>query len=258
VQETRLLHYNQFGSGEPLVILHGLFGSSKNWQSLAKQFAGHFCVYTVDLRNHGASFHDPVMNYEVMAEDLHRLLQHLDIQSCRIIGHSMGGKLAMVSAIKYPDLFCKLVIADIAPVSYSHDHDSLLEPVMAIALDNVTGRSDVDNALKPAIADPMLRGFLLQNLVKEENNWRWKVNWQAIDHQMSELTGFPVENSSWSIEILTLFIRGEKSNYVGEAEIALVKVHLKQLTVETLAQAGHWLHAEQPKQFLDKTLQFLR
>ena len=192
MSDPELLHYNQFGSGEPLVILHGLFGSSKNWQSLAKQFAEHYKVYTLDLRNHGASFHDPVMNYEVMAADLHLTLQHLNIQSCRIIGHSMGGKVAMLSAIKQPGLFSKLVIADIAPVSYNHDHDNLLKPIMALRLDQVTSRSDVDNALKPAIPDPMLRGFLLQNLGKEEDTWRWKVNWRAIDEQMSELTGFPI------------------------------------------------------------------
>ncbi len=157
MQAQNSLHYNQYdysqsGSGEPLVILHGLFGSSKNWQSLAKQFAEHFSVYTVDLRNHGESFHDPDMNYTVMAEDLNQLLQQLDIESCRIIGHSMGGKVAMFAALKYPDLFSKLVVADIAPVSYSHDHDSLLEPIMAVRLDEMVSRADVDNALKPSIA----------------------------------------------------------------------------------------------------------
>jgi esterase len=258
VQAQNSLHYNQFGSGEPLVILHGLFGSSKNWQSLGRQFAEHFSVYTVDLRNHGSSFHDQEMNYAVMAEDLYQLLQQLDIQSCRIIGHSMGGKVAMLAALKYPDLFTKLVVADIAPVSYSHDHDSLLEPIMAVRLDEMASRADVDNALKPAIADPMLRGFLLQNLAKEETQWRWKVNWQAIDQQMSELTGFPQTEPSWSIDISTLFIRGGNSNYVGEAEIAVIGQHFDKATIETLAQAGHWLHAEQPKLFLEKVLQFLR
>ena len=147
MQAQNSLHYNQYGSGEPLVILHGLFGSSKNWQSLGRQFAEYFSVYTVDLRNHGSSFHDQEMNYAVMAEDLHQFLQQLDIQSCRIIGHSMGGKVAMLAALKYPDLFTKLVVADIAPVSYSHDHDSLLEPIMAVRLDEMASRADVDNAL---------------------------------------------------------------------------------------------------------------
>lgn len=239
------------------MILHGLFGSSKNWQSLAKEFAEHFSVYTIDLRNHGSSFHDPVMNYAVMAEDLQQLLKQLKLDPCRIIGHSMGGKVAMYTASKYPNLFSKLVVADIAPVSYSHDHDSVLEPIIAVRLDKVTNRADVDNALKPSIADPMLRGFLLQNLVKEETGWRWKVNWQAIDQQMSELTGFPLAESNWSIDIPTLFIRGDNSNYVGDAEIAVIQQHFDKAMIETLAQAGHWLHAEQPKLFLEKALQFL-
>ena len=252
-----MLHYNQFGSGEPLVILHGLFGSSKNWQSLAKQFGEHFSVTTVDLRNHGSSFHDAEMNYRVMADDLQQLLQHLQIQPCRIIGHSMGGKVAMVSALKYPELFSKLVVADIAPVSYDHGHTSLLEPIMAISLDEVAGRFDVDNALKPDIADPMLRGFLLQNLAKEDGSWRWKVNWAAIDRQMQELTGFPDYESDWSIHVPSLFIRGENSDYVGNAELAVIEQHFDNCTIETLAAAGHWLHAEQPKQFFDKVIQFL-
>lgn len=239
------------------MILHGLFGSSKNWQSLAKEFAEHFSVYTIDLRNHGSSFHDPVMNYAVMAEDLQQLLKQLKLDPCRIIGHSMGGKVAMYTASKYPNLFSKLVVADIAPVSYSHDHDSVLEPIIAVRLDKVTNRADVDNALKPSIADPMLRGFLLQNLVKEETGWRWKVNWQAIDQQMSELSGFPLAESNWSIDIPTLFIRGDNSNYVGDAEIAVIQQHFDKAMIETLAQAGHWLHAEQPKLFLEKALQFL-
>jgi len=256
VQEASLLHYSQFGSGEPLVILHGLFGSSKNWQSLARQFAEHFSVYTVDLRNHGLSFHDPEMNYMVMAEDLRRLLQHLNINACRIIGHSMGGKVAMFAALNFPGLFSKLLVADIAPVNYSHDHNRLLEPIMAVRLDKITNRVDVDNALKPVIADPMLRGFLLQNLVKEESGWHWKVNWQAIDQHMSELTGFPLAESSSSIDIPTLFIRGENSNYIGEAEIATIQQRFGNAKIETLAQASHWLHAEQPKLFLAKALQF--
>jgi len=257
VQSQALLHYNQFGSGEPLVILHGLFGSSKNWQSLAKQFAEHYQVYTVDIRNHGASFHDPVMNYDVMADDLARLMQHLDIQSSRIIGHSMGGKIAMVAAIKYPQLFSQLVIADIAPVSYHHDHDNLIEPILAVRLDEVTSRADVDSALKPSIVDPMLRGFLLQNLHKENDSWRWKVNWAAIDRQMQDITGFPGYESNWLINTPSLFIRGENSNYVGDAEIAAIEAHFGQASIETLKNAGHWLHAEQPRLFLQKVLQFL-
>ncbi len=254
---TQLLHYNQFGSGEPLVILHGLFGSSKNWQSLAKSFAEYYSVYTVDLRNHGASFHDPEMNYVVMAEDVKRLLDFLNIQSCRIIGHSMGGKVAMTLAHAHPDLASKLVIADIAPVVYQHHHHGLLEPIMAISLDSIQSRAEVDKALAPSIGDAMLRGFLLQNLHREGDKWRWRVNWAAIKLHMHELISFPLVESDWFIDSPGLFVRGENSEYIDTNGIAVIEKHFGKVTIETLAQAGHWLHAEQPQAFLQSALRFL-
>ncbi len=254
---NQLLQYKQYGQGEPLLILHGLFGSGKNWQSLARQFGEHFCVYTIDLRNHGDSFHDPVMNYEAMAEDVNFLIEHLATGPCRVIGHSMGGKVAMVLARKYPALISRLVVADIAPVNYSHDLHGLIKPVLAISLDTVTNRTEVDNALKPEITDPMLRGFLLQSLARKENNWRWKVNWKAIDQQMQALTGFPEVELNWSIDIPSLFIRGENSDYVAVDGIAAIKNHFSKASIETIEQAGHWLHAERPQKFLQTVLNFL-
>ena len=254
---TQLLHYTRCGQGEPLLILHGLFGSSKNWQSLARQFGEQFTVYAVDLRNHGDSFHDPVMNYEAMAEDVNFLIKHLGIGLCHVIGHSMGGKTAMVLALKYPSLISRLVVADIAPLSYSHDHDSLIKPILTIPLDTVTCRADADNALKPSIADPMLRGFLLQNLSRKENSWQWKVNWKAIDQQMQELIGFPERESNWSIDIPTLFIRGGNSDYIDANGISAIERHFSNASVETIEQAGHWLHAERPQQFLHAVSDFL-
>ncbi len=254
---TKLLHYTRCGQGKPLLILHGLFGSSKNWQSLSRQFGEQFSVYTVDLRNHGSSFHDPVMNYDAIAEDVHCLVKHLEIGRCHVIGHSMGGKTAMVLARKFPDLVSRLVVADIAPLSYSHDHDSLINPILKISLDTVTSRADVDNALKPEIADPMLRGFLLQNLTRDENSWQWKVNWQAIDRQMQELTDFPEGESNWLIDIPTLFIRGENSDYIVADGIAAIDRHFSNASVETIEQAGHWLHAEQPQRFAELVSRFL-
>ncbi len=254
---VQLLQYSRFGSGEPLVILHGLFGSSKNWQSLAKLFGENYSVYAVDLRNHGTSFHDSEMNYAIMADDVRRLLDYLNIQSCRIIGHSMGGKVAMTLAYACPDLVSKLVVADIAPVTYQHHHNSLLEPIMAISLDDIGSRSQVDQALIPSIGDPMLRGFLLQNLIREDDNWRWRVNWTAIKAHMDELTDFPLTESDWSIDTPSLFIRGENSDYIDAKGVAVIEKHFDNAKIETLAQAGHWLHAEQPQTFLKSVLGFL-
>ncbi|MCP3687562.1 MAG: alpha/beta fold hydrolase [Gammaproteobacteria bacterium] len=254
---TQLLNYSQLGSGEPLLILHGLFGSGKNWQSLAKLFAEHYSVYTLDLRNHGASFHDSEMNYLVMADDVKRLLGHLDISSCRIIGHSMGGKVAMTLANTNPDLVSQLVIADIAPVFYQHNHDSLLESIMAISLENIQSRAEVDKALAASIGDAILRGFLLQNLLRDGDKWRWRVNWAAIKLHMDELVSFPFAESDWFINAPGLFIRGENSEYVGTKGIAAIEKHFSKFKIETLTQAGHWLHAEQPQAFLQAALRFL-
>ena len=255
---TQILHFSEYGHGEPLLILHGLFGSSKNWQTLAKQFAEHFTVFSVDMRNHGDSFHDPEMNYEAMADDVRDLVNHLDIERCHLIGHSMGGKAAMVFTHQHPQMVAKLVVADIAPLSYQHSHDQLIGPVMAVNLTELKSRAEADNLLKAGIADPMLRGFLLQNLVREGESWRWKVNWSAIQQQMNELILFPLEANDWRIDTPTLFVRGENSDYVDSNGLSVINQHFSQVSVQTISKAGHWLHAEQPKQFLLTVSGFLR
>lgn len=252
-----LLHYSEIGEGETLVILHGLFGSSKNWQSLARVFSRHFRVLTLDLRNHGQSFHHDEMNYAVMAEDVKRLIHHIGIDSCSLIGHSMGGKIAMLLALNYPELVSRLVVADIAPVAYSHAHDHLIDPILSLALDQLQSRSAVDRALMQDIPDTMVRNFLLQNLERKGGQWRWKVNWAAIDRQMHQLTGFSNLPVGWKINIPSCFIRGENSEYIGATEEAEIKAHFEQVTIQTISNAGHWLHAEQPEQFSQLALNFL-
>lgn len=252
-----MLQYSKYGRGEPLLILHGLFGSSKNWQTLARQFAEHFSVFSVDMRNHGDSFHDPVMSYEAMAGDIHSLVNHLGLERCHLIGHSMGGKAAMVFTHQYPQIVAKMVVADIAPLGYQHSHSQLIGPIMSIDLTDLKSRSEADNQLKADITDPMLRGFLLQNLVREGEFWRWKVNWSAIQQQMSELVRFPLDSNDWHIETPTLFVRGENSDYIDTDGLSAIERHFSQASVETIAKAGHWLHAEQPKQFLETVSDFL-
>ena len=253
---NQLLHYTELGQGEPLLILHGLFGSSKNWQSLAKQFAEHFTVYSVDLRNHGNSFHDEQMNYEVMAEDLDALINHLELQSYSIIGHSMGGKIAMLYALRYRHNISKLVVADIAPVNYQHSHTESIAPILSVELDQVSSRAQVDKALSSDISDPMLRGFLLQNLGREGDNWYWKVNWLAIGQQMTSLVEFPlsVDDSS---NVPALFVRGENSDYIDDYGITAINQTFGNVRIETMNDAGHWLHVEQPRRFVSLVLDFL-
>lgn len=240
------------------MILHGLFGSSKNWQSLAKQFSEYFTVYTVDLRNHGESFHDDEMNYSVMADDVIHLVESLGLSTFNLLGHSMGGKVAIMLTNNNPGLVTRMVVADIAPLAYRHDHNSLLEPIMALSLADIDSRASADSALKPDIPDPMLRGFLLQNLTRAGDGWRWKVNWAAIDSHMSDLTDFPVSDNDWKVDVATLFMRGESSDYIDAAGVAEIESRFSDARIETIERAGHWLHAEQPKQFLYTALEFLR
>jgi len=197
------------------------------------------------------------MSYPLMAADVERLIRDLDLGDCRLLGHSMGGKVAMALALRQPELVEKLVIADIAPVIYAHDHEEIVDAALAVDLDAIATRADADGQLQTAIADPGLRGFLLQNLVRDGETWRWRVNWRAIKDSMGELTGFVELAPDWSIDAPTLCIRGSESNYVGEAEIDLMRAHFRQIEFATLDGAGHWLHAEQPAAFLERVLEFL-
>ncbi len=254
---TPLLHHVATGEGEPLLILHGLFGSGKNWQSHARRFAAEYHTHVVDLRNHGDSFHAVEMNYPAMAEDVRRLLASLGIEACRVVGHSMGGKVAMTLAAHHPGLVSRLVIADIAPVSYFHDYDDLLEPVLALQLEHLESRTQADHALRENIPEDPLRAFLLQNLLRDGAGWRWRVNWRVIQREMESLTGFE-DLSDWQIDLPALFIRGARSDYVGDDEIELIKRHFSRAELATIDDAGHWLHAEQPESFVSTVLEFLR
>ncbi|MCP4980536.1 MAG: alpha/beta fold hydrolase [Gammaproteobacteria bacterium] len=251
------LHYSVSGSGKPLLVLHGLFGSGKNWQSHTRRFANHFQVYNVDLRNHGQSFHADEMNYSVMAADLRRLLQRLDLENCYILGHSMGGKVAMTLAMLNPDLVTAMVVADIAPASYFHHYDDLINPILALRLDTIESRAQADQLLRQNIPEDQLRAFLLQNLVRESDSWHWRVNWQVIQRDMEWLTGFDVLPGDWRVDVPTLFLRGGNSDYIGDAETEVIRQHFSDYKIETIEAAGHWLHAENPDAFNRFALAFL-
>ncbi|MCP4391581.1 MAG: alpha/beta fold hydrolase [Gammaproteobacteria bacterium] len=252
------LSYTRSGAGQPLVVLHGLFGSGKNWQSHRRHFGSQFEVFNVDLRNHGESFHSDDMNYPVMADDVATLLQSLNLANCNMLGHSMGGKVAMTLAVNYPVLLDRLVVADIAPVSYFHHYDDLIEPILALPLSTIESRSQADQLLRQNIPEDQLRAFLLQNLVREPDGWRWRVNWRAIQRDMEFLTGFDDLRDGWRIDLPTLFIRGARSDYIGDAEIDVINRHFGQAGFATIEDAGHWLHAEKPEIFARLVLEFLQ
>jgi pimeloyl-ACP methyl ester carboxylesterase len=251
------LHFTRTGSGKPLLVLHGLFGSGKNWHSHMRRFAESFEVFCVDLRNHGQSFHADEMNYSLMAGDVARLMDRLQLDGCGILGHSMGGKVAMTLAIQQPALLARMIVADIAPVAYHHDYDDLIEPILALELDHFASRTQIDHALRSHIPEDQLRAFLLQNLARAEGGWSWRVNWPVIQREMESLTGFDSLPMDWSAELPTLFIRGAKSDYVGSAEIDVIQRHFRNAEIATIEGAGHWLHAEQPVEFARLALDFL-
>ncbi len=251
------LAFAETGSGEPLVILHGLFGSSKNWQSHARRLAGQFRVISVDLRNHGESFHSEEMSYDAMAGDVERLLARLGLEEFNLLGHSMGGKVGMLMACRHPARVARMVVADIAPVAYFHHYDDLLEPILSLPLAQIESRTQADHDLRPHIPEDSLRAFLLQNLVREPEGWRWRVNWRAIQRELENLTGFDMTPEDWSVDIPTLFLRGARSDYVGEAEIEEIRRHFERAEIATIENAGHWLHAEKPEEFARLVSDFL-
>jgi esterase len=253
---AELLNYNQQGEGEPLLIIHGLFGSSRNWKTLAGRFAENYRVITLDLRNHGDSFHAPSMSYADMVQDILTLIDALKIECTHIIGHSMGGKVAMKLAQENPSRVCRLVVADVAPLTYPHDYDEIIDPVMALDLTTLRNRRDADERLQQTIIDQRIRLFILQNLEFNQGIARWKLNWSAIRDNMPEITGYE-DISSWSVETPSLFIRGEQSGYINAEGTALIEQHFSDCQFKTIENAGHWLHAEQPEAFYRAVRSFL-
>jgi pimeloyl-ACP methyl ester carboxylesterase len=187
-----------------------------------------------------------------------QLLDRLQLGACAMLGHSMGGKVAMTLAIQYPGLISRMVVADIAPVAYRHDYDDLIEPILALDLQHFASRTEVDHGLRSRIPEDQLRSFLLQNLVREDGGWRWRVNWRVIQRDMEALTGFDVLAEEWVGGPPTLFIRGADSDYVGADEVEVIRRHFSAASFATIEGAGHWLHAEKPQHFCRLALEFLQ
>ncbi len=253
---NKLLNFNVQGEGEALVIIHGLFGSSRNWKTLSRQFAAHYRVITLDLRNHGDSFHADGMSYRQMTLDVIAVLDALDLTTTHVIGHSMGGKVAMALTHDYSQRIGKLVIADVAPVAYHHDYSDIIEPVLALDIERLRDRRDADTRLQAAIPEQRIRQFILQNLQFNEGVARWKLNWRAIRDNMVAITGFE-DISNWKIDTPTLFLRGEQSSYIDARGRATIEQHFTNARIQTLPNAGHWLHAEQATLFYQAVISFL-
>lgn len=263
------LAYKRLGKGHPLLIVHGLYGSSDNWLSIAKDLSDNFEVFIIDQRNHGNSPHENSHTYEDLKEDLREFMDNHKIAKAILIGHSMGGKTTMFFAADYPERVSSLLVLDIAPKNYSKisdyapqtiDHESIVAAMVNFDLGAYKSRTEIDKKLSESIKSVRIRQFLLKNLKRDENKkFVWKLNIETIRDFLPQImdgmdesrfmngkgiTGFPV-----------LFIKGEKSNYITDLDYGLIRTIFPYAEITTIPNAGHWVHAEQPK-LLVKTIEY--
>jgi esterase len=263
------LFYRRIGKGKPLIILHGLYGSSDNWLSIGKQLAGSREVFLVDWRNHGHSPHHPVHTYSALRDDLHEFLVQHSLFRPVLMGHSMGGKAAMFFAMMHPKLIEKLIVVDISPCSYkaenhpneSLQHKILLQAMRSVDLPALTSRADADRKLAETIQSHAIRQFLLKNLKKDSHNrFYWILNLSALENHLADLflgidsLPLPV---GFRLDLPALFIRGQLSGYIGDKDMECIRGYFKNSAVITIPMASHLVHAEQPGLFLETVRDFL-
>ncbi len=249
-----MLHYRVLGKGAPLVILHGLFGSSDNWQSQAKKLAEFYTVYLVDLRNHGHSFWSPAHTYELMAEDIHCLFEELNLKKIILLGHSMGAKVAMTFAQQHPNLLDKLILVDMGVKEYPMHHQHILAGIHGLNLATYKTRGEAEIDLEKYVENQVVRQFLLKNLYwKSKGELAWRMNVSVLEKNMCEiLSAIPKQ----VVLTTTLFIRGELSNYILDDDIPEIENVFPDSEFETILGAGHWVHAEAQEEFIHVVLGF--
>ncbi|HEX4349676.1 MAG TPA: alpha/beta fold hydrolase [Verrucomicrobiae bacterium] len=250
------LYFKESGQGQPVILLHGLFGSSDNWHTIAARLAEKFHVFAPDQRNHGQSPHSAEMDYPLMAADVDEFFTARGVESAMVIGHSMGGKTAMQLALQFPQRVHKLVVADIAPRAYAPAHDKIFAALLALDLASFQNRTQMEEALAPEIPGLVLRRFLLKNLGRSPaGGFFWKINLQGLAENYWRLREPVIGAGPFTGP--TLFIRGGKSDYVQAEDEPLIREWFPAARIETIAEAGHWLHADKPEEFLRLVLGFL-
>ncbi|MBP2229357.1 pimeloyl-ACP methyl ester carboxylesterase [Azospirillum agricola] len=242
------LEAGEANGGTPLLVLHGLFGSARNWQTLARRFAESHRVYALDLRNHGGAPWADAMTYEAMADDVLRFLDDRGFARAAVVGHSMGGKAAMTLALRHPGRVERLVVADIAPVAYSHTHAPFVAAMKAAKLEGHSRRQEIEAQLVDAVPEAPLRSFLMQNLVLEEGKFAWRINLDAIGNAMGDLIGYP-DLGDARYDGPTLFVGGTKSDYILPEHHEAIRHRFPKAEIAMIEGAGHWLHAERPEEF---------
>jgi esterase len=246
------------GNGKPLLILHGFLGMSDNWKTLASQYAAEgFQVHAIDLRNHGRSFHSDDFSYEVMVQDIYDYCQAHNLSKINIIGHSMGGKVAMLLATTFPDLVNKLLVADIGPKFYPQHHQTILAGLNAVDFSKKPSRTEVDEIVSKYIPDFGTRQFLLKSLYwQTPDQLAFRFNLKVFNHKIHEIGNQLPDNHFFTKP--TLFIRGGNSDYILDTDWADIQHHFPDSKLETIPNVGHWLHAENPKLFYEMTIGFLK
>lgn len=252
------LFYRILGQGQPLFILHGLFGSSDNWQTLGKKFAEHFEVYLIDQRNHGQSFHSEEWSYAAMSDDLLDVMQENGLEKISILGHSMGGKTAMHFAIHHPEKIEKLIVVDIAPKYYPVHHREILDALISVDLNKISTRKEAEQLLSQKIKEQGVLQFLLKNLYwtdAQNNELAWRFNLDVINRKI-EIVGEEQNTTLNPSSIPTLFIRGNKSNYILDVDFDAIRKSFPVASIVTIANSGHWVQAEQPVLFYEAVMVF--
>jgi esterase len=263
------LFYHKLGKGKPLIILHGLYGSSDNWYTLGKQLSGDFEVYLIDQRNHGHSPRHPLHSYIALRDDLHEFIVHHSLFKPVLLGHSMGGRTVMFFAASHPKLVEKICVVDISPCSYKPENhpvetlqqESIIHSLNSIDLLHLSNRKDADRQLANTIGSTVIRQFLLKNLkINKKNEYYWSINLHALSANLHEVyTGIDTLNldSRFQMTFPALFIKGQHSGYIKEKDIDCIHRYFSNSSIVTIPDAGHWVHAEQPALFLETIKKFL-
>lgn len=249
------LFYRELGQGQPIVIMHGIFGSSDNWLTQARLLSARYHVFSLDLRNHGQSFHTDEFDYPAMVNDLEEFIDIHNLEDPVIIGHSMGGKVAMNFALAHPEKLQRLIVVDIAPKFYNLEHYVILDGLRAVPIDNISSRNEADQALAPFVPEADVRQFLLKNLQrKPAGGFTWKINLPVIGKHLSKI-GLDLQYNG-KFDKPTLFIRGGRSRYVLDEDVPRIREVFPKAEVRTL-DAGHWVQAEKPQEFTDLVTEWL-
>src|SRR5690554_5916227 len=250
------LNYKKLGEGRPLIILHGLFGSLDNWMTLGKKWSENYEVWLVDQRNHGKSPHSEEFNYKIMADDVKNLITQNGIHQPIILGHSMGGKTAMEFAIKYPTEVSKLIVVDIAPVSYEVHHYGIVEALKSVAIRTIKNRKEAEEQLAVKIKELGVRQFLLKNLYRTKNqSFAWRFNLSVLERELEAISNWAISEGKYEGE--SLFIKGGNSDYILPQYAFEIAQKFPNYQLEEIKNVGHWLHAESPQKFMNLVNNFI-